>query len=67
MPVYPYECQKCGRSEERVFKMGLAPDTVKSMGCTEGEQDCDMDRVLAASRVNVVGGTPTHHHRAPRR
>ena len=69
MPFYEFGCQECGRVEERMFSMGTVPDEIRSTGCeAENGDGCRLTRQISSvARPNVKGGTPTHHHRAPRK
>jgi len=39
MPLYEYRCDKCGRVEEKLFKVADAPQYYCCNQCCEGEDD----------------------------
>lgn len=70
MPFYDYRCE-CG-AEFEVFQR-MSDEPMKF--CTGREDGCKLvdgargrvERVLGATHGKVVGGTPRHHQRAPRK
>lgn len=61
MPIREYECPECGLRKARLESMNA---DYAGPWCGDCEQD--MERVISAPHVNVIGGTPMHHQRAPR-
>ncbi len=52
MPIYEYECKKCGETIERIQRMS-DPDPKKHEGCGGG-----LTRLLSAPRVQVRNASP---------
>lgn len=62
MPFYDYRCSE-GHEFEVFQRMSEDPvESCRAEGC-----EAPAERVLGATHGKVVGGTPRHHQRAPRK
>ena len=55
MPSYPFECQKCGHTEDMVLAIDDRDTPQKCSECTH-----TMERQMCAPRFNTATGAQTH-------
>ncbi len=54
MPIYEYECQRCGHHIEEIQKLNDPPPTVE---CNIKGKTCELRKIMTCARFKFMPGT----------